>query len=151
VDGARTLRRVDVNFTGGLFVARNIKNRMKHTLPMTRGVHGLLRSRYELTGTGSPWVFPSKNDLIKCASMSRTFERLRAATGLVFTAHDLRWTLATIAPEMGHDLERIGAVLNHSKSRITSRCIQSTIEPLRETLQTVEDVVVENFGSEETE
>lgn len=151
VDEARTLRWVDVNFAEGLFVAHNTKNRMKHTLPMTMGVGGLLRRRYERIGSVSPWVFPSKSDPTKCSSMSRTFERLRAATGLVFTAHDLRRTVATVASEMGYDLERIGAVLNHSKSGITSRYIQTTIESLRETLQTVEDVVLENFGSQEME
>jgi integrase len=144
-DEARTLRWADVNFSEGLFIAQNTKNRMKHTLPMTGGVEMLLRKRLEQVGNVSPWVFPSRIDPTKCSSMSRTFERLQRATGLIFTAHDLRRTVATVASEMGYDLERIGAMLNHKKSGVTSRYIQTTIDSLRETLQSVEDMVLRSF------
>ena len=142
VDEARQLQWQDVNFPEGIFTARDTKNRRNHTLPMTDGVKRILSSRKKRLRSSSIWVFPSPQDKSKCSSMSRTFERLNKATSISFTAHDLRRTVATIASEMGYDLERIGAVLNHKKTGITSRYVQTTLDSLRETLQSVEDMVL---------
>lgn len=43
--------------------------------------------------------------------MSRTFERVVEESGVQFTAHDLCRTVATVASELGYDLERISGVL----------------------------------------
>lgn len=142
VEEARQLRWKNINFDECIFVAENTKNGLNHTLPMTPAVERLFKSRLLLRRDKSPWVFSSPIDPQKSSSMSRTFERLKAATGIVFTAHDLRRTVATIASEMGYDLERIGAVLNHKKSNVTARYVQTTISSLRETLQAVEDEVL---------
>lgn len=142
VDEARQLQWQDINFSEGTFTARNTKNRRNHTLPMTAGVRRILASRKRRLKDISGWVFPSPQDPSKCSSMSRTFERLSKATSINFTAHDLRRTVATIASEMGYDLDRIGAVLNHKKTGITAKYVQTTLDSLRETLQTVEDIVL---------
>jgi integrase len=142
IDEARQLKWEDINFRESIFTARNTKNRRDHTLPMTKGVERLLRNRNKMIKAHSDWVFPSSIDPSKCSSMSRTFERLREVTKINFNAHDLRRTVATIASEMGFDLERIGAVLNHTKSGITSRYVQTPISSLRETLQCVENAVL---------
>lgn len=145
VDEARQLRWKNINFKESIFTAEDTKNRRNHTLPMTPAVERLFKRRFKAYGKSSEWVFPSPIDPTKCASMSRTFERLQQATGITFTAHDLRRTVATIASEMGYDLERIGAVLNHKKSGITARYVQTTIGSLRETLQAVEDEVLLSY------
>ena len=145
VDEARQLRWKNINFKESIFTAEDTKNRRNHTLPMTPAVERLFKRRFNTHGKSSEWVFPSPIDPTKCASMSRTFERLQQATGITFTAHDLRRTVATIASEMGYDLERIGAVLNHKKSGITARYVQTTIGSLRETLQAVEDEVLLSY------
>jgi integrase len=142
VEEARQLRWKNINFDECIFTAEDTKNGLNHTLPMTPAVERLFRSRFAKIGVKTPWVFPSPSNPQQCSSMSRTFERLQAVTGITFTAHDLRRTVATIASEMGYDLERIGAVLNHKKSGVTARYIQTTIGSLRETLQAVEDEVL---------
>lgn len=142
VDEARQLRWKSIDFDECIFTAEDTKNGLNHTLPMTPAVERLFKSRLLLRTDKSPWVFPSPIDPQKSSSMSRTFERLKAVTGISFTAHDLRRTVATIASEMGYDLERIGAVLNHKKSSVTARYVQTTISSLRETLQAVEDEVL---------
>ena len=145
VDEARQLRWKNINFKESIFTAEDTKNRRNHTLPMTPAVERLFKRKFKTHGKASEWVFPSPIDPTKCSSMSRTFERLQQATGITFTAHDLRRTVATIASEMGYDLERIGAVLNHKKSGITARYVQTTIGSLRETLQAVEDEVLLSY------
>lgn len=85
-----------------------------------------------------------------------TFAKLSDAIGFKFTAHDLRRTLATVAFEQGTDLEAIGRVLNHKKRDVTGGYAQTTLVPLRATLERValaffEDAGLEEVVSEEVE
>jgi integrase len=73
--------------------------------------------------------------------MSRTFDRICADLGFVFTAHDLRRTFATVAAEMGVNMNFIGAALNHAKSGVTSKYVQLTPAMLTQTLQAVQDAL----------
>lgn len=83
--------------------------------------------------------------------MSRTFERVVEESGVQFTAHDLCRTVATVASELGYDLERISAVLNHAKIGVTAGYIQTTVESLRTTLTSIEDMVLRSFDVEDRE
>ena len=51
----------------------------------------------------------------------RTASALAALTGIAFTAHDLRRTVATMMGELGTDADTIGLVLNHRKPGVTTR------------------------------
>ena len=127
VDEAKTLRWSNINFKEGWFKAENTKNHTDHTLPMTTSTERLFKSRSKLIGESSEWVFPSPQDSSKHASMSRTVQRVVDESGVAFTPHDLRRTVATIASELGYDLAKISAVLNHAKTGVTAGYVQDTV------------------------
>ena len=126
-----------------MFEARDTKNKRNQKLPMTDATYGLFQRRYEQKKDGDTFVFSSVIDGTK-PSMSRTFQRLHKEFSHRFTAHDLRRTVATIASEMGHDLVRIGAVLNHKKRGVTARYIQ-TKRVDKKSLEDIEYEVLRKF------
>ena len=69
---------------------------------------------------------------------SKTFQRVSEEVGFVFTAHDLRRTVATVAAERGYDISSIAAVLNHSRQGVTEGYIQRTQSRLKEILTNIE-------------
>jgi len=145
VDEAKTLRWSNINFKEGWFRAENTKNHTDHTLPMTTSTERLFKSRSKLIGESSEWVFPSPQDSSKHASMSRTVQRVVDESGVAFTPHDLRRTVATIASELGYDLVKISAVLNHAKSGVTAGYVQGTVGSLKRTLEDIERMVLRSF------
>ena len=145
VDEAKTLRWSNINFKEGWFKAENTKNHTDHTLPMTTSTEKLFSSRFKLIGESSEWVFPSPQDSSKHASMSRTVQRVVDESGVAFTPHDLRRTVATIASELGYDLAKISAVLNHAKTGVTAGYVQDTVGSLKRTLEDIEGMVLRSF------
>ena len=145
VDEAKTLRWSNFNFKEGWFKAENTKNHTDHTLPMTTSTESLFKTRSTLVGESSEWVFPSPQDSSKHASMSRTVQRIVDESGVAFTPHDLRRTVATIASELGYDLAKMSAVLNHAKSGVTAGYVQGTIGSLKRTLEDIEGMVLRSF------
>lgn len=143
VDELRTLKWSNVNFNEGTLKAVDTKNHNEHLLPLTGSIGSVLSRRK--IGNKSPYVFPSPLDHNRPASMSRVFDRVCADLGMTFTAHDLRRTFATTASEMGIDVTKIGAALNHAKKGVTGGYIQSTTTMLTETLQAVQDALFESW------
>lgn len=150
-DEARTLRWKNIDLEKGVFRAVDTKNKRDHTLPMTRSTKALFKSRLDSNARESEWVFPSPLGSSRPSSMSRTFERVVEESGIQFTAHDLRRTVATVASELGYDLERVSAVLNHAKIGVTAGYVQTTVESLRTTLTSIEDMVLRSFEVEDRE
>ncbi len=131
LDEARLLKWSEVSMTDRFFTVLDTKNHQKHTLPMTNAIYSMLSRRIEYRvsqpkNIQSPYVFPSPLDPKKPTSASRTFDRLSSEIGFEFTAHDLRRTVATVAADLGYDLDAIGAVLNHKKKGVTAGYIQKT-------------------------
>ena len=78
--------------------------------------------------------------------MSRAVQRVVDESGIAFTPHDLRRTVATIASELGYDLAKISAVLNHAKIRCNRRlCAEIQIGSLKRTLEDIEGMVLRSF------
>lgn len=148
VNEARTLRWSDINFKSGMFSMEHTKNHSTHTLPMTKSIEAILKRRLDARVNRAKYVFPARGDSNMPASMSRTFERVCRETGFNFTPHDLRRTFATVASEMGVDVYRIGATLNHSKQGVTAGYIQTTVTMLRETLEAIEIGILKPFTSD---
>ena len=59
----------------------------------------------------------------------------------------LRRTFATVAAEMGIDVYRIGATLNHSKQGVTAGYIQTTVTMLKETLEAIEIAILKPYAT----
>ena len=147
VNEARTLRWSDVNFKSGMFSMEDTKNHSTHTLPMTKSIEAVLKRRLSARVDNAKYVFPARGNRNLPASMSRTFERICRDTGFNFTPHDLRRTFATVASEMGIDVYRIGATLNHSKQGVTAGYIQTTVTMLKETLEAIEIAILKPYAT----
>ena len=151
VDEARYILWSDVNLVDNMFEARDKRNKRNHKFPMTDATYGLFERRYAQRKDGDIFVFSSAIDGTKPSSMSRTFQRLHKEFSHRFTAHDLRRTVVKIANEMGHDLVRIGAVLNHKKRELTACYIQTTKESIKKTLEDIEYEVLRKFDRNSAE
>jgi len=111
------------------------KNHGDHTLPMTEDTKGIFERR---VSEGGQYVFASPLGKLKPMTASKTFTRVSEEVGFVFTAHDLRRTVATVAADRGYDINSIGAVLNHSRQGVTEGYIQRTQPRLKQILQDIE-------------
>lgn len=147
VNEARTLRWSDINFKSGMFSMEDTKNHSTHTLPMTKSIEAVLKRRLNERVNNAKYVFTARGERNLPASMSRTFERVCRETGFNFTPHDLRRTFATVASEMGVDVYRIGATLNHSKQGVTAGYIQTTVTMLKETLEAIETAILKPYAT----
>jgi len=144
VDEARTLKWENINLKEGVFKAEDTKNHRDHLLPMTDSTRRMFKNR--LNWSESEWVFPSPVDPSKPSSMSRTISRVIQESGVEFTPHDLRRTVATVASELGYDLDKISAVLNHAKAGVTAGYVQRTLPSLKRTLEDIETMVLRTFA-----
>ena len=139
---ARTMRWDDVDHAEKLFEIKDTKNNTSHRLPMTSATQRLFARALSRREEGHPFVFPSPRSGLKPASMSRVFDRITLEVGFNFSAHDLRRTAATTASDLGFDIAKIGALLNHKKQNVTMGYIQSTIDAQRGILQAIEDAIL---------
>lgn len=135
----------EVKFHDKIFRAVDTKNHRDHTLPITDSVETILKRRFASKHPNANHVFSSPLKPEKSASMSRTFERVCKSVGFKFLAHDLRRTFATVANEIGIDVNKIGAALNHKKKGVTAGYIQTTAFMLRETFEKIEYIIFRNF------
>ena len=141
-DEARTIQWSHVDHISKSFEVRDTKNNTAHRLPMTSATERLFARALTRRIDDHPFVFPSPRSSLKPASMSRVFERITAEVGFNFSAHDLRRTAATTASDMGFDIAKIGALLNHKKQNVTMSYVQSTIDAQRAILQAIEDAML---------
>lgn len=137
LDEALTMKWSSVNLVEETFTAVNTKNGRNHKLPMTEATKIMFKNRFEIKGHNI-YVFSSPKDARKPMTASRTFQRLSSVLGFEFTAHDLRRTVATVASEMGFDLDTIGELLNHSRQGVTAGYVQRTYTRTRQILKDIE-------------
>jgi integrase len=140
LDEARTMLWSGVDFQKEIFTVFDTKNHKNHTLPMTEATKGMLKRRYGFN-KGSKYVFSSPLNKDMPLSANRFFLRASAEVGFDFSAHDLRRTVATVASELGYDLNSIGMVLNHAKKGVTSGYVQQTHKRLKEILEDIQNAL----------
>lgn len=92
---------------------------------MTNAIYSMLSRRLEYRasqsrGNQSPYIYSSSLDPKSSTNAGRTFDRLFSEIGFEFIAHDLRRIVATVAADLGYDLDAIGADLNHKKKGVTA-------------------------------
>jgi len=94
-----------------------------------------------LLKNGNDYVFSSPLNKNAPLSANRFFLRASKEVGFDFSAHDLRRTVATVASELGYDLNSIGMVLNHAKKGVTSGYVQQTHKRLKEILEDIQNAL----------
>lgn len=130
---AATLRWVDVDLTKGQLTVRDTKNHRDHELPIAEALLPHLRTLRRETDK-TPFLFTEGTDSeAKPWGHPRfVIERAIKATGVEFSAHDLRRTFATIAEAVGLPTTTIKRLLNHvTDNDVTSGYIRTEQDTLR--------------------
>jgi len=114
---------VDLDAKRWTIPGTDTKNGHPHRVPLSEPAHELLTARQEAAHPLATFAFPSGPNLNSSAWVwsKRTAAVFAAKTGVAFTAHDLRRTVATEMGELGIDADTIGLVLNHRKPGVTTR------------------------------
>ena len=95
--------------------AKHTKSGRPHLAPVTASVAAVLEAAQALAGP-SPWLFPSvRSEARPLHSVSDAVIACREATGIVYTAHDLRRTTYSALRRLGIKEEVIAAFFNHAK------------------------------------
>lgn len=108
---AARLRWTFVHWGEGTMDIVDTKNGKPLTLPITTPVAGILRDREALRIQGNDFVFPG--DRGEFTSVQSAIDQVTEATGIVFSAHPLRRTWATLAQDW-IPYPQVKALLNHS-------------------------------------
>ena len=140
LDEARTMLWSGVNNNKEVFTVFDTKNHKNHTLPMTDATKSMFERRAVLKN-GHDYVFSSPLNKNTPLSANRFFLRASKEVGFDFSAHDLRRTVATVASELGYDIDSIGMVLNHAKKGVTSGYVQQTHKRLKEILEDIQNAL----------
>ncbi len=136
-DEAASLEWSDVNLNDRYFTVRDTKNHTDHVVPMVSQVEIMLQRRYEADDKHKQWVFPANRGEEHLVEPRKQIEKLREITGVNFPCHDLRRTFATLAESHGVDHHAIKRALNHKSQDITDTYIQTRVENLRKTFESI--------------
>lgn len=142
-DGYPALKWSDVNLDKRIVTFKDTKNRSDHQLPLGTQLTTILVSRSEIST--SAFVFGGNNDQV-IGDLRTAFVRIKKATGLRVTAHDLRRTFAAVANTLDISAYKLKRLLNHisgNTSDVTASYIgEITTDDLREPMQRIEDFML---------
>lgn len=136
---ALNLRWDDVIWEEKCLLLKDTKNGREHYVPLSGPAIKLLKAQTEAAeALNSPYIFPSRyNPSNPMTEPKSQLERVKSATGLKFTLHDLRRTFATHASVHGVSHDMIKRALNHKSGDVTEGYIISQIEGLRPVFEAV--------------
>jgi integrase len=117
----------------------------RHTPPMTLKQRQTLYNQIALAEAhlASPYVFPGQGKTGYMQEPKRSIETVMAATGIIFTCHDLRRTFSTIADSLDLNEYTVKALLNHKLPRadVTGGYIIRDVDRLREPMQRITNAI----------
>lgn len=98
----------------------------------------------------SPYVFPGEGKTGYIVEPKRAIDTVTAATGIVFTCHDLRRTFATVAESLDISKYAVKGLLNHRQEErdVTAGYIDLTLERLREPMQEITNKLQEYISTQ---
>jgi len=141
---AITLQWQDVDLRARVLTIRNTKNGEPLQLPLSDHLMQLLSSRR--VAAINPYVFPGKNGHGYLIEPKRQMKKVIEASGVSFTAHDLRRTFITMAESLDISMYAIKRLVNHRFSNdVTAGYIVSDVERLRHPMQRITDFLVKNL------
>jgi integrase len=113
------------------------KNGEQLQLPLADHLVRLFRQRQALVGQ-SEYVFPSRSKSRHVTEVKSMVDRIRSASGVEFTLHDLRRTFISIAESLDIPYYALKRLLNHrTNSDVTQGYIVIGSERLREPVEKV--------------
>lgn len=133
---AASLKWTEVDFQAKTVTFLETKNHRVHTLPLTKFLEGLLRTRYQ--ERTSQFVFPGRGECGYLVEPRTAIERVSELSGVPFTPHDLRRTFITIAESLNIPAYALKLLLNHKDPNdVTAGYIISGVERLREPMDQI--------------
>lgn len=139
---AARMRWEHIDFAGKSFVIPKTKNGKPLELPLTTTTHALLAERAQ--SKTSSYVFPGSRGVSCINEPRKQIVKVREATGIHFTLHDLRRTFITIADSIEISHYCLKRIVNHSEGGgVTEGYIISGIERLREPMQRIDRKILE--------
>jgi integrase len=142
-DGYPALKWSDVDLKRRTVTFRDTKNRSDHETALGMELTEILAARYEVST--SEFVFGDKDDEVS-SDLRTAFARIKKATGLRVTAHDLRRTFAAVANTLDISAYKLKRLLNHicrNTSDVTAGYIgEITTDDLREPMKRIEDFML---------
>lgn len=132
-----TLQWAYVDLGGGLLRLPKTKNGDPLELPLSVFLADLLKGRQEVAG-GSEWVFPGSGRTGHLTEVKSFIKRVKAASGVEFTMHDLRRTFITVAESLDLSAYALKRLVNHRASGdVTAGYIVYDVERLREPVERI--------------
>lgn len=154
---ASRLQWSDVDLTARLFTVRDTKNGTDHTLPLSDYALEILLERQrdaeleDLTPAQRRYVFPGGGRAGYLVEPKKLIARVREASGVSFTPHDLRRTFVSIAEELDIPAYALKRLLNHKmRNDVTAGYIVTDVERLRAPMQKITDYMLRAAGLRES-
>ncbi|HKF93200.1 MAG TPA: tyrosine-type recombinase/integrase, partial [Gammaproteobacteria bacterium] len=141
---AATLQWENVDLTGKTLTVYDTKNRQDHTLPLSDYLFAMLTTRH--ANRINAYVFPAASGNGHLRTSQTSIAKVRAASGVSFTPHDLRRTFATVADSLDIPGYAVKALLNHKPSDVTAGYIVTDVERLRVPMQRITDYMLGTAG-----
>jgi len=150
-----------VDFVSKTLTVSETKNGEVHTLPLPQHLHDMLKARKEAaeeeaarqkaagkeTAKESPFVFPwpsvKEGHIIYPV---RYIEEIQAASGVMFSPHDLRRTFITTAESLDLSAYAVKRLVNHKTSDVTEGYIIVNVERLRRPMEQIADFLLSAAG-----
>jgi integrase len=136
---AARLKWPDVDIDGRTFTLRDTKNREDHMLPLTDYALALLRELPRV----NEYVFPGPGKAGYLIEPKKQVSKVKAASGVLFTLHDLRRTFITVAESLDIPAYALKRLLNHKMtSDVTAGYIITDVERLRAPMEKIHDFML---------
>ena len=141
----------EIDFEGKIWRIPETKNGEPLNVPIVEQALQLLKVIRQDNKT--EWVFPSQAKNKKNPEIShlkdpkRAWDRILTKAGIKnLRIHDIRRTLGSYQTIMGASLTVVGKSLGHKSSKSTEVYAQLTLDPVRDSMQTATDKILEYSG-----
>lgn len=132
-----------VDLEARTFTIADPKNHQPHTLPLSDYLQALLAARPR----SGPFVFPGPGKTGHLVEPKKQIAKVRAASGVEFSLHDLRRTFVTIAESLDIPAYALKKLLNHAmRQDVTAGYLIIDVERLRRPMQQITDYVLAAAG-----
>lgn len=124
---ARSIRWDQLDLEGGSLTLTDTKNRRDVTLPLSDLAVEIIRERENRT----PYVFPARSGNGCLKDCRGHLQKLTDQTGIEVTAHDLRRTFRAVAAQVGVELWRTKALMNHAQNQDITLAAYTDLQDVR--------------------
>ncbi len=141
----------DIDLVGRTLTVNDTKNHENHILPLSTTLQNILEDR-QPTGFNE-YVFGSPSSSTgHLINPSKLMQKVRDASGIHFTIHDLRRTFITIADSLNISLSTVKRLANHKLTGdVTAGYIILNVERLRKPMQLIADFILNAVEPDEAQ